>query len=139
VNEQGDASSCVRKLLAEAVAVESQGVGSRPQGHGDSQCGSLIGESIAEEPVNDGERVVAPTWQGHEQAKKPTGVGKYPTAVAIDLILGQGPIVDHEPNLRSLQDWLASEIDEPPERKGSRATASPWKASRRLDHDAFWS
>jgi hypothetical protein len=121
VNEQGDASSCLRKLLGEAVAVESQGVGSRPQGHWDRQCGSLIGESIAEEPVNDGERVVAPTWQGHEQAKKPTGVGRYPTAVSIDLILRHGPIVDHEPNLRSLQDWPASEIDAPPERNGFRS------------------
>jgi hypothetical protein len=89
--------------VGEAVAIKSHCVGFRAQGHGDGQCGSLIGESIAEEPVDDGDRVVAPTGKGHEQAKKPLGVGLDHTAVAIDLILRHGAIIDHEPNLRVLE------------------------------------
>jgi hypothetical protein len=96
VHEQGNMARRLRKCLGKAVAMERQHFGSRAQGHGDRQCGSLIGKPIAEEPVDDGDRVVAPTWHSHEQAKKSLGVGQDQAAVAIDLNLRYGPIIDHE-------------------------------------------
>ena len=97
MNEQGNAAGCVRENLGEAITVESERAGSRAQGHGDSQGGSLIGEPVSEESVDHGERVVTPGWHGHEQAQEPLGVGQDQTAVAVGPILTDGQIVDHGP------------------------------------------